>query len=300
MSYANITSNNTIFNHKYLLLQFDYDKMDESNSNRVRMLNINLVNSTQFNLLNILVALQTTFIRTNCFCDMNLFSRKDILYFYEMKHALYLDSSIITKLFSTKTILINNIRYELKQLLPKKNFLYSLYIKKIILKDPAAMTDDKVSTILKTQYNVNITRRDICYIRDKYLIPSVSKRDKVNFHTYVKKFFVLKFLLNKENVYNMPEVKGVYQLSTSSVQNYPLHKIDIVYIGSSKTLKTRLIAYFTNNGHTQRIRDFISTNTIYFSTYQTTHYKEYEKVLLDEFEIMCGSLPLLNKNRILK
>mgnify|MGYP002776605898 CR=1 FL=1 len=48
-------------------------------------------------------------------------------------------------------------------------------------------------------------------------------------------------LLNKN-------IKGVYELSSSIIKKYPFSQNNIIYIGSSKNIKKRLLTYTSKNG----------------------------------------------------
>jgi len=57
--------------------------------------------------------------------------------------------------------------------------------------------------------------------------------------------------------------------------------------------------YIKIKGHTQKLKDFISQNQIYFRVIKTKNYQNVEKEILNSFYKVFGEYPLLNTNKIL-
>jgi len=72
----------------------------------------------------------------------------------------------------------------------------------------------------------------------------------------------------------------------------------IVYIGSTKSIKDRLLSYIYGNAHTKELREFIKEKVIYFRYIEVKDYKSYEKELMYDFINFSGALPLLNRQRV--
>ncbi len=280
-----------------LLIKFKYESLE--GNHHVKLLNINIKNESIFNLLKLLCNLQSTFLSSNCLQDLCIFKRANIIELYKKTYNLYFDSSILSKILNNSSVLLNGRKRFLAELVPKEIFLYSLYIKDIITKNPANLNDTNVAMLLYQQYNILLSRRKVCYIRNKYLIQPISKRHDSYFYINNDKLFSPYQELKKENILNLAKnTKGIYELSSLKKENYPTTKSTIIYLGSSKDLKQRLLMYTSNNAHTESLKNYINTNSIYFRTINTVNYKEYEMIFLNAFIVLYGNLPLLNKQII--
>jgi hypothetical protein len=296
-TYFMIKENKTYFD-KFCLLKFYYEKLE--NNNHIKLLNINIKNESLFKVASYLISLQMKFIDTNYYQDLKIIERKSFLNDYMKEYDTYLDASILSKILTNTKYTLNKKKFLLKYLLPQKNLIYSLYIKEIINDNPIVNSDLVISNILKVKFNIKLSRRQICYIRNKYLIPQTNNRKDHNFYKLNEKNFNDKKKLEKSNILNLKyNTKGIYELSTNKMQKYPYLKNGIVYIGSSNDIKKRLLTYTVKNAHTPAIKDFIKKNEdIYFRIIKTAHYKEYEALFINAFIRMSGELPKLNKQRI--
>ena len=281
--YATIKDSNIVFINKLLIVKFDFENFDDKN--KIKLLNINLINQTIFNILNLLLYLQNKFIKKNCFHDLVFCNRGDFIKLYQDKYSGYIDSSILSKVLKDRYILVNQFKFGFLALLPTISFLKSIYIKKLIFEN-SSLNDKQLAVNLNSKYGLKMESRGVCRIRNKYLIPPVSKRKETNY--YNERLYSKIFTLTFDNIYNLGNQKGVYELSSKDEVNYPLSKLKIVYIGSSRCIRIRLMKYFNNYAHTKSLKDFIANNDIYFRYIQTSNYKEYEKIFLDEFRNMSG------------
>jgi hypothetical protein len=293
--------NNNIYFDKFFLLKFDYEKLEDNK--HIKLLNINIKNEVLFNVVSRLVLIQNEFLTTSYYQDVKIINRKYFIKDYIEKYNTYLDASILSKILNNKTeCIINKKKILLKYLLPQRNYIYSLYIREIINNNPIINSDLVISNILKRTYQIKLSRRQICYIRNKYLIPQTNNRKDHNFYKLNEKLFDEKKKLEKNNIVNLKyNIKGIYELSTNKMEKYPYMKNNIVYIGSSNDIKKRLFSYTIKNAHTTAIKDFIKENNdIYFRIIKTTQYKEYEALFINAFINMSGTLPKLNKQHVCK
>lgn len=265
---------------KYLYIYFKYT--EEPFQNRVKLININLKNTTIFQIKTLLQKLQKTYIITKNKTDLRLIDRKYFIKLYKRDFPnCYIDLSVLSRV----------LKYQnLSHLLPKKSELYYFYIKDILQNDPT-LNDTQVTKKLFEQFKISSNSRTICRIRNKYLISSIYTRDQISYKAN-EKYFSEKSLLSKEKIKKtIPSSSGIYEL---------INQNKTIYIGSTKNLKNRLYNYASNNAHTQIIKHYIQNNTIEVRFIKTNLYKKYEKIFLEDFEDFCGSLPLLNQQRILK
>lgn len=291
----------TIYFFKLFLIKFEYTESLE-NDYHLKLLNVNIKNETIFKVVSLLALQQKLFLQTNDPLHISVIDRKIFIKNYFKEYNSYLDLSILSKILNHTHYMKNTCIYKLNNLIPKKTFIYSLYIKDLISSNLHILTNDaQISELLFIKYNITISRRVVCDIRNKYLIPKVKKKSIFNFYSYFKNFNNNVKKLNKKNISLLEDnLKGVYELSSNKSNLYPFLKNKIIYIGSSSNIKKRLKTYTSKFAHSKVIRNFIKENVdIYFRIIKSLNYKDFEKTFINDFIDMHGDLPKLNKQRVL-
>lgn len=290
-----------IYFYKLFLLKFEYKK-EIKNNYHLKLLNINIKHETLFNLITMLFSSQKLFLDTGHYPNINFLDRKLFIETYVKKYNSYLDLSVLSKILNNTHYEQDGYIYKLSHLFPKKTFIYSLYIKILLSTQIDLKNDFEIAKQLFEIYNVKISRRTVCDIRNKYLIPNIKKIEEKNLTLYFNNFNNNRRLLNKENISTIENnLKGVYELSSNEKNFYPFAENKVIYIGSSNNLKKRLKTYTSKTAHTNDIKNFIKDNEkIYFRIIKTFDYQEHEKELIDAFINLYGDLPRLNTQRILK
>ena len=193
---TNIQANNyfqyknaKIYFYKIFLLKFEYKDILEDN-NHLKLLNINIVNETRFKVVELLVSLQKEFLDTNHFFNMKIINRDDFIKEYMKVYYRYLDSSVLSKVLNNTYFLFNKYLHKLDFLVPKKRFIYSIYIKNIINTDINTLkNDEQISKLLYTKYNIKLSRRVVCDIRNRYFIPKIQSLEEFKSISLVSNFF---------------------------------------------------------------------------------------------------------------
>ncbi len=207
-------------------------------------------------------------------------------------HIKFLNINIKNEVFYNLTKIIE--KYQMTTLLPKKNEIYSFYIKDIILKDSLFLKDNQIVNILKEKYNLELSRRDVCYIRKKSFIPNYENRLNFSFYTNYEKKFSKSYPLEKNFIKNLDKQKGVYEIISTQPVNYPYMQTNTLYIGSSKNLKNRLTFYINNNAHNEIFKKYLEKNRVFFRYIAIANYTNLEMQLMNSFINIYGSLPKLN------
>lgn len=291
---------NKLYFYKYFLLKFEYVELE--NNNHLKLLNINMKNETVFKVSTLIFSIQKTFLETKHYQDINLITRKEFIEEYINKYNTYLDVSILSKILNNVDYSYKNSKFKLNSLILKKNFIYSLYIKDLLNSGSYQVNNDQqISQILLQFFDIKLSRRNVCSIRNKYLIFRAQKRKDFNFYFHNEKFYDEKRELNKYNISLLEKnTSGIYELSTNTLKKYYFSKNSIIYIGSSKNIKKRLATYTLETAHSEDIKIFLQTKEIiYFRIIKTHNYKEFEMQLINSFMDINGELPKLNKQRIL-
>ncbi len=289
--YATLSKAGLIYSHKYLLLEFH---ISTHHHYRAKMLNINLINRSLFNLSALLVSLQGDFVNSNDYSDLVLYSRKAVLELYKKHYVGYMDLSIISKIINFNFLLFHEKRLKLSLFLISKNRLYAYYMQAIYQKDNH-ISDAEMSDKLALLLNVLLSRRSICSIRQRYTSVFLLKASKNNNYYDYEQNFTSSVQLIKLNISQIQwNSKGVYELLSDGLELYPLASSRTVYIGSSRNLRQRLSSYASSNGHTRLIRDYLINRHILFRIIESPRYKEYELILMEAFVQTYGKLPILN------
>ncbi len=278
--------------YKYLVIKFEYEDLPKDF--HIKLLNINIKNEVFYNLTKIIEKYQMTFLKTGHLLKLNYLDRKFLIQLYKEQYSSYLDNSIISKVLSNTNLSIYNKIYKMTTLLPKKNEIYSFYIKDIILKDSLFLKDNQIVNILKEKYNLELSRRDVCYIRKKSFIPNYENRLNFSFYTNYEKKFSKSYPLEKNFIKNLDKQKGVYEIISTQPVNYPYMQTNTLYIGSSKNLKNRLTFYINNNAHNEIFKKYLEKNRVFFRYIAIANYTNLEMQLMNSFINIYGSLPKLN------
>ncbi|MCT7552596.1 hypothetical protein N5T67_07090 [Aliarcobacter butzleri] len=160
-----------IYFYKLFLLKFEYKK-EIKNNYHLKLLNINIKHETLFNLITMLFSSQKLFLDTGHYPNINFLDRKVFIETYVKKYNSYL---VLSKILNNTHYEQDGYIYKLSHLFPKKTFIYSLYIKILLSTQIDLKNDLEIAKQLFEIYNVKISRRTVCDIRNKYLIPNIKK-----------------------------------------------------------------------------------------------------------------------------
>lgn len=187
-----------IYYHKLHLIVFEYQFLE--NNNHLKLLHINLRNRTIFQVTQLLIKLQYDFINSHCCEDLKYYSRDEFIKIYKQHFSTYIDYSIITRVFKNKSIAMGKIKYDFSILLPKKSFVYSIKVQKIIYETKnQKLSDSSLAKIINEKYNLDLNRKNIHYIKNRYLISY--KTD--DFYLCSQKLFSDLYSLETSEVYSL-------------------------------------------------------------------------------------------------
>lgn len=155
----------------------------------------------------------------------------------------------------------------------------------------SALKDGDIQQIL-AQKGIHLSLRTICNCRKLLNIPNYTERagycyeKDIDFSDYL--------MLLKRHMNKIPTGAGVYELSISSKVDYPNHRSNVVYIGSSKNLRKRIADYSGNGLKNNRLKKFIHNYDIFLRFWLNRNYISVEKELLKNFKSIYGKLPKAN------
>ncbi|HPN30109.1 MAG TPA: GIY-YIG nuclease family protein [bacterium] len=230
----------------------------------------------------------------------------DINQFYKM--PFYFDMSRISRMLGNVNIMFDDKKLNLKDLLFANKTIIKSVMENIInwelfdimnLKIKRSYTDVQLKQLINSQLNSNYTRRYIAKIRSLYGIPTARERGKfLEFQLFSSIKYSLKYCYEKEIVKKQtPNVCGVYEIHLpfdKSVE-YAKSESSLIYIGSSKQLKSRLLEHF-NSDKNKLLYELIGGNQCFYRFAVTDeNYAQIEKKIYDYFKSLYGQPPLCNK-----
>ena len=280
------------------LIKFDFNKKKLTPQIRI-ILNINIKNQQCYELIQIIVKLQSKFIASHNKQDLIYISHKEILKYHKRHFNTALISSNISTI-SHNTFYKNryNQTFKLTYLLPKKHFI--LYIQcRYLLTQNQNMSDKELSDYLTNNRLLSPSKSQIFQMRKRYLIPNSKNRSDNIYLSYDKNYSKI-YKLKYENIKEFSNISGVYELLNSKKIDYHYHTTHTIYIGSTNDIKRRLTSYISGFGHTELIRQYLKKNTIYFRFIITENYRNLERDILKAFFTTYGEYPKLNTYRVLE
>jgi len=207
-----------------------------------------------------------------------------------------LDASRLSRLVSVLPLQTQGGRImNLRELFITRKRFFATVIKKVIDESDEALTDKDIQTVLREQYDIQLSVRTICNCRKLLSIPNYKSR-LVGTHYYGKDIRFSDYVKLSRGQYNrIPSEGGVYELSTANKIQYLRHRCDVLYIGSSKHIRKRLLSYSGSKGKNARLKHFANGSDIFVRYFLTVDYVHLEKQLLKHFKMTYGELPKTNK-----
>lgn len=251
---------------------------------------INTRNTFSKHVLRCLLHYQSEYWYTGKDADLKPFTLKQFLLLYPLEH---LDQSRLSRLLPTLIVETPQGKIiSLRELLPTKKRCYAYCIEELINKSEAPLKDNDIQSIL-VQQEIRLSLRTICNCRKLLNIPNYKQRlgqyygKDIRFSEYIK--------LTKGQYNRIPSECGVYELSSTEKINYLNYSSNILYIGSSKNIRKRLMCYTGTNGKNKFLKHFTNGTDIFIRYYFTKDYLHLEKHLLRCFKKTYGELPKTNK-----
>ncbi len=160
-----------------------------------------------------------------------------------------------------------------------------------VYRDEKALRDKDIQYLL-AQKGVHLSVRTICNCRKLLNIPNY--REKASY--YEKDIaFSDYILLSKRYFSRIPTESGVYELSITSKIEYPFYRTNIIYIGSSKNLRRRIVNYSGNKLKNNRLNEFTNNYDIFVRFCLTGNRILLERKFLKNFKKIFGELPKANR-----
>ncbi len=163
----------------------------------------------------------------------------------------------------------------MRELFITRKRFFATVIKKVIDESDEAVSDKDIQTILRKHYDIHISVRVICNCRKLLNIPNYKSRlahyygKDIRFSDYVK--------LSKGQYNRIHSEGGVYELSSANKIQYAKHRSDVLYIGSSKNIRKRLLSYSGSNGKNAYLKRFTNDSDIFVRYCLTEDYLQLEK-----------------------
>ena len=231
---------------------------------------------------------------------------KDINNIYKL--PFYFDMSRISRMLGNVNIMFDDKKLNLKNLLFANKTIIKSVMENIInwelfdimnAKIKRSYTDVQLKQLINSQLNSNYSRRYIAKIRSLFGIPTARERGKfLEFQLFSSLKYSLKYCYGKNIVKKQtPNICGVYEihLPIDKSVEYAKNESSLIYIGSSKQLKNRLLEHF-NSDKNKLLYELINGNQCFYRFAVTDeNYAQIEKKIYDYFKSLYGQPPLCNK-----
>lgn len=255
-------------------------------------------NRTTWRLMELIAQRQSKWIRSGDLLDMESCSQSALLKDYRERWSnAYIDASIISRLVRGRDALCpQGCRLPLSDLLPGRSQWLGYRVGYIIENGGWKLDDGDIAALLSERFSVPVSRQRVGQVRGRLGIASLRKRLNGPPSPFRDAMFGGHRRFDVTLSPSLPSRSGVYEFSLrASLQPYPHGASRVVYIGATKSLKSRLSAYLQGNGHSRVLRDLISSDGLNVRWTHTPKPRVLEARLLHGFEAAYGALPFANK-----
>ena len=246
---------------------------------------INTRNAFSKHILKSLLDYQRAFWLSGKEADLKPLALRQFLLIYPFQ---YLDQSRLSRLLPT-------LRVEtplgkvltLRKLFPSKKRSSAYRIEGIINQHDAPLKDKDIQSALALE-GIRLSLRTICNCRKLLNIPNYKQRlsdyygKDMRFSQYVR--------LSRGQQHRIPCDAGVYELNIPIKVQYAKHDSNVLYIGSSKNLRKRVLNY-SGAARNSRLTKYVNGSDLHVRYFLTEHYIQVEKELLKQFKRTYGELP---------
>jgi len=155
-------------------------------------------------------------------------------------------------------------------------------------------TDEQLSRKLSEEHGLSTTRRVVAYCRKALGILPYSSRQ--GYPPLSASFSPIHPFTSSSVKNNAPKCPGVYELRLDNAKiDYPNGSCEILYIGSGRNLRKRLLSHLSPNSKNGGIRRFVREKGCVFRYLQVPKgWNREEKMLYNLFVTTFGDSPLCN------
>jgi len=254
---------------------------------------INTRNEFSHHVLQSLMTYQRDYFFSGKEVDLKPLTFKEFLSRYPCQ---YLDQSRLSRLVGN--LLVRTPQDEiisLRNLYVSRKRWYTYYVKQVIDESASigdnALTDVEIQSELKNR-GICLTVRTICNCRRLLNIPHYKERAS---HYYGRDVALSDHHVVSEKKFGkIPAEPGVYELSLDSKIDYPKHKSDVIYIGSSVNLRKRIATYSDRKLKNTILNLLVGKGELFVRYVVSGEHRTLEKALLKSFKSNYGALPKAN------
>jgi len=157
-------------------------------------------------------------------------------------------------------------------------------------------TDEELSHVIKKEFGLSVTRREVSYCRKELGILPYLERNGYMYHILAANYSRVYPFTARSVEDHAPASPGVYELCVDdSVIEYPTGYCHTFYIGSAKNLRKRLLSHLSSSGKNGGIRQIIQERACVFRYLKVAQRWDYEeKKFYDLFVSTYGDSPQYN------
>ncbi|MDP2730183.1 MAG: hypothetical protein Q8O55_06860 [Dehalococcoidales bacterium] len=159
-----------------------------------------------------------------------------------------------------------------------------------------AFTDEELRQLIKEEYGLSVTRREVAYCRKDMGILPYPERNGYVHHILAANYSQIYPFTTRSVEDHAPGSSGVYELCVDdSFIEYPTGYCYTFYIGSAKNLRKRLLSHLSLSSKNGGIRQVIKERACVFRYLKVTQRWDYEeKRFYDLFVSTYGDSPQHN------
>lgn len=162
------------------------------------------------------------------------------------------------------------------------------------------LTDSQIRDRLYCKHGLKLSRRLVSICRHEMGIPNAKRRFLgYKYPPLFANFSILYVLAVKSVKSNVPAIPGIYEFRLTSKEiEYPIGKSKVIYIGSAKNLRKRLMVHLKQNKKNSHMSDFLREFDCSFRYIRfSKNWKEEERRLYNLFVATHGAPPKCNRIR---
>ncbi len=267
--------------------------IDEMNRNAVIVKMINTRNELSEHTVRGILKFQKKYWESGKESDIKPLSFRQFLSLFPFPK---LDESRLSRLVSVLPLQTQGGKIvNLRILFSSRRRSFAIVIKRVIDESDEALTDKEIQTVLREQYDINLSVRTICECRKLLSIPNFREQCACYYPkgiSFSKSIATISFRPRLVGGINrIPAEPGVYELRLPSKIPYPQCNSHVIYIGSSKNLRRRISNYTGTVLKNKRIAGFLRNDNVCIHYYVTIDHIKLEKELLKNFRKHYGQLP---------
>lgn len=296
---------------RFLAARNDEDERIQALRLLSRMRLVNSRNRLTHALLSTLVDQQETFLRTGDPANLRPVTQQRVVELLDTGQAgrgPQADPSRVSRLLRAGSVVIDQgAEVDLKRLCPSPREVHREIVRDIVRREqarmvageiPGPLTDHDLARDVERRCQHGVSRRSVAFIRQELGIPHHRARAQRGCYlTVTSGFSSLRPAVTDTVRAEVPAAPGVYEIrSDPPGPEYPIGRCPVIYLGSSKDLRKRLLDQVRGNGRNPRLAAHLAGGRTQVRWIVAREgWRELERRIYDQFAETFGAPPECNR-----